>query len=84
MQKSNKFEISETDLSVWATYEAEPDVFLALVAAKAWIPRHVSQDNLHALLLHIHNLMRVLFCGVQYMLDKVLCVKCFLSFLPSI
>lgn len=70
-QAGEPFEISETDSSIWVAYEAEPGVFLALVASKSWLPRHVTQDSLLALLMHTHYLMRVLFCGVQFMLDKV-------------
>ncbi|KAL4528133.1 hypothetical protein Ndes2526B_g07919 [Nannochloris sp. 'desiccata'] len=69
-QVSDKFEIIETDSSIWATFEPEDGIFLALTAAKTWLPRHVSQENLLKFLMHTHQLMNVLFCGVQYMLQK--------------
>lgn len=71
LQVSDKFEIIETDSSIWATFEPEDGIFLALTAAKTWLPRHVSQENLLKFLMHTHQLMNVLFCGVQYMLQKV-------------
>jgi hypothetical protein len=71
MQVSDKFEIIETDTSIWATFEAEDGIFLALTASKTWLPRHVSQENLQCFLMHTHHLMNVLFCGIQYMLEKV-------------
>lgn len=71
MQTRDKFGIIETDASIWATFEAESGIFLALAAVKTWLPRHVSQENLLGFLMHTHHLMNVLFCGVQYMLDKV-------------
>jgi hypothetical protein len=71
MQVSDRFEIIETDSSIWATFEAEDGIFVALVATKTWLPRHVSQENVLGFLMHTHHLMNVLFCGVQYMLEKV-------------
>lgn len=71
LQIQNKFGIIETDSSIWATFEAESGIFLALAAVKTWLPRHVSQENLLGFLMHTHHLMNLLFCGVQYMLEKV-------------
>lgn len=68
-QVVDSFEVAETDQSTWATLEGSPGVFIALVAAKAWLPRHASQDALRALLLHAHHLMHALFGGVQALLD---------------
>ncbi len=61
--------MAETDQSTWATLEGTPGVFTALVAAKAWLPRHASQDALRAFLLYVHNLMHALFGGVHALLD---------------
>jgi len=71
LQVRDKSEIIETDSSIWSTFEAEDGIFLTFTAAKTWLPRHVSQENLLGFLMHIHQLMKALFCGVQYMLDKV-------------
>ena len=60
----------ENDGSLWVVHEAEPRVFLNLLATKAALPRHVTQDSLAAALLHTHHLMCLLFCSVQSLLDK--------------
>lgn len=75
-QTTEKFEIIETDASVWTIHEAEPNIFLALVAIKNWLPRHVSQDTMMACLVHTHHLMNILFAGIQHELDKVRVVLC--------
>jgi hypothetical protein len=62
--------IIENDSSIWAVHEAESNIFLALLAAKAWLPRHVPQANLVAALIHVHNIMHLLFGGVQATLNE--------------
>jgi hypothetical protein len=71
--------IVETDQALWALCHAEPGVYFAAVAPKEWLPRHVTQRNLHALLLHAHRLVQLLHGGVQALLDQV-CN----SFLPTL
>jgi len=62
--------IIENDGSMWVVIQVEHGIHLALLASKAWLPRHVTQDSLAETLRHIHHLMCLLFCSVQSLLDK--------------
>jgi hypothetical protein len=63
--------VVETDRALWTLRRAEPGVVFAASADKAWLPRHVTQGNLQALLSHAHRLVRVVHGSVQSMLDQV-------------
>lgn len=62
--------IVENDKSIWAIFEAENCIYIAILAQKTWIPRHVTQDNLLAMTLHAHNLIRLAFGPIQSLLDR--------------
>lgn len=70
-QQKQHYEIIENEGSIWVIREIESGIYLAILASKSWLPRHVPQDNLLAALVHTTNLMGLLFYSIQTLLDKV-------------
>lgn len=62
--------IVENEKTIWTILEVEESIFIALLLQKSWIPRHVTQNNLHAAIVHTHNLLHLAFGTIQALLDE--------------
>ncbi|KAL4452400.1 hypothetical protein ABPG75_008062 [Micractinium tetrahymenae] len=65
-----RFDCAETDSGTWVLHEAEPHIWFAALAPRAWLPRHAGEHNLRSVLAQAHLLTTVLCGSVQCMLDQ--------------
>lgn len=59
--------------SVWVTHEAEPALWMLLVAQRAWFAGPVREEALRACLAQLHALSTLLHGPLQALLDAVRC-----------